>query len=133
MPHGYAFTHGSSSISPQGNLHPSLTPGAQSLEYCVERFRYAVQLILTKYGKSVMAPGLLLILLSQLIPSRSLNHTFFFSSVIQLISVIDPTSPTPSSSPLLLAPALDSALVANLITNIGSIFMTQGYLISMTV
>ena len=39
-----------------GHLHPSLKTGADSLEYCVERFRYAVQLILTKYGADVVQP-----------------------------------------------------------------------------
>ena len=40
-----------------GQVHPSLKNSADSLEYCVERFRYAVQLILTKYGADVVQPN----------------------------------------------------------------------------
>uniref|UniRef100_A0A2P2I242 Acyl-CoA dehydrogenase family member 9 n=1 Tax=Hirondellea gigas TaxID=1518452 RepID=A0A2P2I242_9CRUS len=39
-----------------GHLHPSLELSANSLDYCVERFRYSVQLILVKYGADVVQP-----------------------------------------------------------------------------
>lgn len=34
-----------------GHLHPSLQEGAEVLEYCVKRFQYAVETVLTRYGK----------------------------------------------------------------------------------
>ncbi|KAA0201452.1 hypothetical protein HAZT_HAZT004475 [Hyalella azteca] len=39
-----------------GYVHPSLKESATSLEYCVERFRFAVQIILSKYGLDVVKP-----------------------------------------------------------------------------
>ena len=34
-----------------GHLHPTLQPSAEVLEYCVKRFQYGVELVLTRHGK----------------------------------------------------------------------------------
>lgn len=34
----------------KGHVHPSLGEAADSLEFCTERFRFAVQILLSKYG-----------------------------------------------------------------------------------
>lgn len=39
-----------------GYLHPSLQSGAEALEYCVKRFQYAVETLLTRYGAEVVDP-----------------------------------------------------------------------------
>lgn len=38
-------------------LHPSLKLGAEALEYCVKRFQYAVESVLSRHGKKVTDPG----------------------------------------------------------------------------
>jgi len=40
----------------KGNLHPSLSPPAEKLEYCVERFRYMVYVLLARYGAEIVQP-----------------------------------------------------------------------------
>ncbi|KAF2358824.1 Acyl-CoA dehydrogenase/oxidase N-terminal, partial [Trinorchestia longiramus] len=40
-----------------GYLHPTLKESAESLEYCTERFRYAVQTLLSRYGLDVVKPA----------------------------------------------------------------------------
>jgi len=39
-----------------GNVHPSLAGPANELAYCTERFRYAVQSMLVRYGTDVVQP-----------------------------------------------------------------------------
>ena len=34
-----------------GHLHPTLQTSAQLLEYCVKRFQYSVEIVLTRHGK----------------------------------------------------------------------------------
>merc|ERR1719295_2480250 len=40
----------------RGHLHPSLGPPAQKLEYCVERFRFMVMSLMSRYGAEIVKP-----------------------------------------------------------------------------
>ncbi|KAH7937713.1 hypothetical protein HPB49_014868 [Dermacentor silvarum] len=46
-------------------LHPSLQDGADSLEYCVKRLKYTVEIVLQRYGKASMPTSVVLEIIEQ--------------------------------------------------------------------